>query len=72
MSQQMEMPMRTLGRTGIKVSVIGLGGWHLGFKFINEELSIRMIRHAIDTGSTSWTTAGTITMAPARSAWERL
>ncbi|HKU73432.1 MAG TPA: aldo/keto reductase [Pyrinomonadaceae bacterium] len=50
MSQQMEMPMRTLGRTGVKVSVIGLGGWHLGFKFIDEELSIRMIRHAIDNG----------------------
>src|ERR1044071_93966 len=50
MSQQMEMPMRTLGRTGVTVSVIGLGGWHLGFKYIDEELSIRMIRHAIDNG----------------------
>jgi aryl-alcohol dehydrogenase-like predicted oxidoreductase len=50
MSQQIEMPMRTLGRTGVKVSVIGLGGWHLGFKYIDEELSIRMIRHAIDNG----------------------
>lgn len=50
MSQQMEMPMRTLGRTGVKVSLVGLGGWHLGFKFIDEELSIRMIRHAIDNG----------------------
>ena len=50
MSQQMEMPMRTLGRTEVKVSVIGLGGWHLGFKYIDEELSIRMIRHAIDNG----------------------
>ena len=50
MSQQMEIPMRTLGRTGVKVSVIGLGGWHLGFKYIDEELSIRMIRHAIDNG----------------------
>ena len=26
-----EMPMRTLGRTGVKVSLVGLGGWHLGF-----------------------------------------
>jgi predicted aldo/keto reductase-like oxidoreductase len=50
MSQQMEMPMRTLGRTGVEVSLIGLGGWHLGFKYIDEELSIRMIRHAIDNG----------------------
>jgi predicted aldo/keto reductase-like oxidoreductase len=45
-----EMPMRTLGRTGVKTSIVGLGGWHLGFKFIDEELSIRMIRTAIDNG----------------------
>jgi aryl-alcohol dehydrogenase-like predicted oxidoreductase len=39
-----------LGRTGVKVSLIGLGGWHLGFKQIDEELSVRMIRTAIDNG----------------------
>ena len=50
MSQQTEMPMRTLGRTKIEVSLVGLGGWHLGFKYIDEELSIRIIRHAIDSG----------------------
>ena len=50
MSQQTEMPMRALGRTGVQVSIVGLGGWHLGFKYIDEELSIRMIRHAVDNG----------------------
>ena len=45
-----EMPMRTLGHTGVETSIIGLGGWHLGFKSIDEQLSIRMIRHAIDNG----------------------
>ena len=45
-----EMPMRMLGRTGVKVSLIGLGGWHLGFKFIDEELATRIIRTAIDNG----------------------
>ena len=45
-----EMPMRTLGRTGVQVSLIGLGGWHLGFKAIDEQLSIRIIRTAIDQG----------------------
>src|SRR5678815_2755997 len=45
-----EMPMRTLGRTGVQVSLIGLGGWHLGFKFIDEELSTRIIRTAVDNG----------------------
>jgi predicted aldo/keto reductase-like oxidoreductase len=50
MSQNPEMPTRTLGRTGVEVSLIGLGGWHLGFKWIDEELSIRIIRTAIDNG----------------------
>ena len=45
-----EMPMRTLGHTGVETSIIGLGGWHLGFKSIDEQLSVRMIRHAIDNG----------------------
>ena len=45
-----EMPTRMLGRTGVKVSLIGLGGWHLGFKQIEEELSVRIIRTAIDNG----------------------
>ena len=45
-----EMPMRTLGRTGVSVSLIGLGGWHLGFKYIDEDLSIRIIRTAVDNG----------------------
>lgn len=44
------MPTRTLGRTGVEVSLIGLGGWHLGFNYIDEELSIRIIRTAIDNG----------------------
>ncbi len=45
-----EMPYRPLGRTGVDVSLIGLGGWHLGFDAIAEELSIRIIRTAIDSG----------------------
>jgi aryl-alcohol dehydrogenase-like predicted oxidoreductase len=45
-----EMPMRTLGRTGVKVSLVGLGGWHLGFDYMDDELSIRIVRTAIDNG----------------------
>jgi aryl-alcohol dehydrogenase-like predicted oxidoreductase len=45
-----EMPLRRLGRTGVEVSLIGLGGWHLGFKHTDEQLSMRIIRSAIDNG----------------------
>lgn len=45
-----EMPYRILGRTGERVSAIGLGGWHLGFEQLDERLSIRIIREAVDRG----------------------
>ena len=45
-----EMPYRVLGRTGERVSAIGLGGWHLGFQQLDEQLSLRIIREAIDRG----------------------
>lgn len=45
-----EMPYRVLGRTGEQVSAIGLGGWHLGFETLDEQLSIRIIREAVDRG----------------------
>ena len=43
------IPYRTLGRTGEKVSLIGLGGYHLG-KQSDPEESIRIIRTGIDEG----------------------
>jgi aryl-alcohol dehydrogenase-like predicted oxidoreductase len=45
-----EMPYRVLGRTGERVSAIGLGGWHIGLKDVAEDLSIRIIRSAVDRG----------------------
>ncbi|BAY22266.1 twin-arginine translocation pathway signal [Calothrix sp. NIES-2100] len=44
-----EMIYRTLGRTGEKVSVIGLGGHHIG-RPKEEEEGIRLVRTAIDRG----------------------
>ena len=44
------MIYRTLGKTGEKVSAIGVGGWHLGLKPVDEQLAIRIVRSAIDRG----------------------
>jgi uncharacterized protein len=44
-----EMQYRTLGRTGEKVSAIGVGGYHIGVQSDPAE-SVRLIRTAIDRG----------------------
>jgi aryl-alcohol dehydrogenase-like predicted oxidoreductase len=46
------IPYRTLGRTGERVSAVGLGGYHLGKPYLEESESIRIIRTAIDRGVT--------------------
>ena len=43
---------RVLGRTGERVSAIGLGGWHLALKHVDERTSLRIVRSAIDRGIT--------------------
>src|SRR5262245_28077286 len=44
------MIYRTLGSTGEKVSAIGVGGWHLGLKSVDEPTAIRIVHSAIDQG----------------------
>jgi predicted aldo/keto reductase-like oxidoreductase len=44
-----EMPYRALGRTGEKVSLVGLGGFHVGVQATEAE-SIQIIRAALDRG----------------------
>ncbi len=48
-AQTTTIPRRTLGRTGEKVSMVGLGGYHLGMQK-DEQESIRIIRSALDSG----------------------
>jgi aryl-alcohol dehydrogenase-like predicted oxidoreductase len=44
------MPTRDLGRTGEKVSMIGLGGFHIGAPKLSDSEAVRIIRVAIDSG----------------------
>jgi uncharacterized protein len=46
------MIYRTLGRTGERVSAIGLGGFHIGKPAVSEQDSVQLIRQAIDRGIT--------------------
>src|SRR5262245_25732290 len=41
---------RTLGRTGERVSAIGVGGWHLALKPVTEKTAIAIVRTALDRG----------------------
>lgn len=45
-----EIPYRVLGRSGEKVSLLGLGGFHIGVDSLSEEQSIRLMRTAADEG----------------------
>ncbi len=43
------MPMRVLGRTGVRVSIVGIGGWHIGAVPDKKE-AVRIMHAAIDEG----------------------
>src|SRR5437763_17175265 len=49
-SSDPKMLYRLLGSTGERVSAIGLGGWHIGLKHVDEQLALRIVRSAIDRG----------------------
>jgi len=44
------MIYRILGDTGERVSAIGVGGWHLALKHVDEKLAVRIVREALDRG----------------------
>jgi predicted aldo/keto reductase-like oxidoreductase len=46
------MIYRTLGRTGERVSAIGLGGYHIGKPPLQDQDAIQLVRQAIDRGIT--------------------
>ncbi len=46
------IPVRPLGKTGLKVSIIGFGGGHSVNPNIDEKTTVRLIHEAIDAGVT--------------------
>jgi uncharacterized protein len=49
-TEGLELPRRQLGRTGITVPILGLGGWHL--LNTSDEEGSRIVQEAIDAGLT--------------------
>jgi predicted aldo/keto reductase-like oxidoreductase len=45
-----EMLYRELGATGESVSVIGMGGSHLGLATVEEDLAVRLVHEGLDRG----------------------
>ncbi len=50
MTHSSEMPTRILGKTGERVSILGLGGSHIGTSDLSRREAIRLIRSALDRG----------------------
>ena len=44
------MPYRTLGKTGARVSLVGLGGHHIGRSYVSQDDSTRIVRTGLDSG----------------------
>ena len=62
MSQSIErnaggLPVRELGQTGVKVSIIGFGGFHFAQSHLDEKMAVRLAHAAIDAGVTFMDTA---------------
>ena len=51
LTSSLEIPTRLFGRTGERVSALGLGGWHVGL-LKSDRAAVRLIHAAIDAGIT--------------------
>jgi aryl-alcohol dehydrogenase-like predicted oxidoreductase len=47
-----QIPTRPFGRTGEQVSLLGLGGAHIGLRSVSEDQSLRLMHAAFDAGVT--------------------
>src|SRR6266446_3222102 len=52
-----QIPRKPLGRTGEQVSIIGLGGYHLGTMRARDD-AVRLVQEAVDAGVTFFDNVG--------------
>jgi uncharacterized protein len=45
-----QIPYRILGHTGEKVSLLGIGGYHIGVPFLSEVTAVQIVRTALENG----------------------
>lgn len=64
------MPIRTLGRTGLQVGILGLGGYHATLHE-KEADSIALMHRALDLGINFFETRTVTPWAWPRNAWAR-
>ena len=63
-----QIPRRPLGKTGEQVSIIGVGGYHLG-TVQSSDLAVRLVQEAVDAGVTFSTMHGSTTTTAAKNGW---
>ena len=57
------MPYRILGDSGLRVSIVGLGTWKIGYPEtgdgarVNQETALKIFDRAVELGVTFWDTA---------------
>ena len=65
------MLYRDLGRTGVKVSALGLGGSHIGGSKLGTREAVRIVQTAVDAGLTFMDNSWDTTTAKANEGWAR-
>jgi len=65
------MQYRTLGHTGEKVSLLGIGGYHIGRPYVTEAIAIQIVRTALDSGVNFLDNSWSYNNGLSESAWAR-
>lgn len=62
------VPKRPLGKSGLEVSILGVGGFHIG-SAENQDAAKVIVQRALDAGINFFDNAWNITMGRAKNGW---